>query len=57
MKNILFFFIISTSIFAQSGENLELLFNWNDPTIVGTTAYNNAIMKSGDSWLTKESLQ
>ena len=36
------FLLISTSIFAQSGENLELLFNWNDPTIVGTTAYNNA---------------
>ena len=41
MKNILFFCIISTNIFAQSGENLELLFNWNDTTIVGTSAYNN----------------
>ena len=42
MKNILFFCILSSSVYAQSGENLELLFNWNDPTIVGTTAYNNA---------------
>ncbi len=42
MKKFIFFCITSTSIFAQSGDNLELLFNWNDPTIVGTSAYNNA---------------
>ena len=42
MKKFIFFCITSTSIFAQSGDNLELLFNWNDPTIIGTSAYNNA---------------
>lgn len=42
MKKILILCILSTSVFAQSGENLELLFNWNDTTIVGTSAYDNA---------------
>ena len=30
------------TIFSQNTENLELLFNWNDETILGTTAYDNA---------------
>ena len=42
MKKILILCILSTSVFGQSEENLELLFNWNDTTIVGTSAYNNA---------------
>lgn len=32
----------STTIFSQNTETLELLFHWNDETIAGTTAYNNA---------------
>lgn len=42
MKKILILCILSTSVFGQSEENLELLFNWNDSTIVGTSAYDNA---------------
>ena len=42
MKKILILCILSTSVFGQSEENLELLFNWNDTTIVGTSAYDNA---------------
>ena len=42
MKKILILCILSTSVLAQSGENLELLFNWNDTTIVGTSEYDNA---------------
>ena len=34
--------LFSMSIFSQNSENLELLFNWNDETIIGTTAYDNA---------------
>lgn len=35
-------YLISLNGFSQSGENLELLFNWSDESIVGTTWYDNA---------------
>ncbi len=34
--------LFSLNNFAQTEENLELLFNWNDEDIVGTTWYDNA---------------
>ena len=38
----LIFCILSLKSFAQSGENLELLFHWDDESIVGTSWYDNA---------------
>jgi len=34
--------LFSLNNFAQTGDNLELLFHWNDEDIVGTTWYDNA---------------
>jgi len=34
--------LFSLNTFAQTGDNLELLFHWNDEDIVGTTWYDNA---------------
>ena len=34
--------LFSLNGFAQSGDNLELLFHWNDENIIGTTSYDNA---------------
>ena len=34
--------LFSLNNFAQTGDNLELLFHWNDDDIVGTTWYDNA---------------
>lgn len=36
------FCLLSLNNFAQTGENLDLLYNWNDESIVGTTWYDNA---------------
>ena len=44
MKNLLpsVLCILSLNSFAQTGENLELLFHWDDESIVGTSWYDNA---------------
>jgi len=44
MKKLLstIFSILCLNSFAQSGENLDLLFHWDDENIVGTTWYDNA---------------
>lgn len=43
MKRILYIFLfLPTIFFAQEAEEANLLFNWDDPSIVGSAAYDNA---------------
>ena len=43
MKNLLYLLIsvISVNSYAQSGENLELIYHWSDDNLVGSAMYNN----------------
>ena len=43
MKNLLYLLIsvISINTYAQSGENLELLYHWSDDNLVGSAVFNN----------------